>query len=87
MTVDDFNHIADGRILVTKDELEAYLTRVQVELVEELIGQKLWVDVADDKIRNKTKWRIEAVPVSVLRAKLTVLGGADGADLKGEAHE
>lgn len=35
----------------------------QLQLLGRLEKQKLWMDVADDKKRNKTKWRMEAVPV------------------------
>jgi hypothetical protein len=37
-------------------------------LLREVLGKKLWVDLADDKKRNKTKWRLEAVPVEAIQA-------------------
>jgi hypothetical protein len=37
-------------------------------LLRGVLEEKLWVDLADDKKRNKTKWRMEAVPVEAIQA-------------------
>jgi len=52
----------------SKDDL--IITASNRQLLRELEGQKLWFDLVDDKKRNKTKWRLEAVPISIIQNKL-----------------
>lgn len=74
------HHLEDvGNSKQLVENVEAYLTRVQVELVEEIIGEDENTDRTKDPGYQYYHGRndLRAEQRKALLAKLTVLGGAD----------
>jgi hypothetical protein len=67
-------------------DIASIIENEQLAILERLLEKKLWVDLADDKKRNKTKWRFEAVPIEAIQQQIDNIRMAKSKFVKWDAE-